>query len=373
MKNIAVIFGGKSVEHDISIITGLQVISNMSEKYCVVPIYITREGDWFYGEKLKKASTFKNFNTSNLWRCYFTPHNNFLSIQKKIRTKRIEIDSVILALHGANGEDGTIQGLLTLSGIPFTCSGVLGSSITIDKAVLKMIIKQNGIKTPDYVCVSKEQIINDFKSVLRIVHDTLGDVVVVKPDRAGSSVGVKKCKTDEELKNAIELALYFDNKIIIEKAIEEFREINVAVLGYGDEIEISCFEEVIGATDVLSFDDKYLNSTKVERIVDIKLNKKIENKIKDYAKKAFSVCEISGVCRMDFFVTKDDVVFLNEINSIPGSMANYLFKDMSFCNLLEKLIIISKKQLKTREELTYHYSSQALLDYEKLTTGKLKK
>ena len=369
MKNIAVIFGGKTVEHDISIITGLQVISNLKEKYNVIPIYISREGVWLTGQKLLNLNSYTNFCKTSLKTCYVKPNSKFLYI-KGVITKERKIDSVILALHGAHGEDGTIQGLLELTQIPYVSSGVLGSAITMDKAILKMLLERNDIKTPKFLFFYEDEYKNNEAKILDKIKKELGKKVVVKPDRAGSSIGVKVCLSAKEIKEAIELSFCFDNKIIVEECVSDFREINIACLGNRKDVYLSKLEEVVSAGQILSFDEKYINSENTQRIVDVKLEKDVEETIKEYAKKAFYICEMNGVCRMDFFVTQDGVM-LNEINSIPGSMANYLF-DMSFLQLLEKLIEISCKKIEEREKLIYLYKSDALVNFEK-ANSKMKK
>ena len=156
MQNIVVIFGGKSVEHDISIITGLQVISNLKENHNVIPIYISREGIWLTGKKLEMLSSFTNFCMSGLTECHIKPHSKFLYVKKWLKEKRVSVDCAILALHGANGEDGSIQGLLELSQIPYVGSSVLGSALTMDKAVLKMLLFQHKIPTPNFVVFTQK-------------------------------------------------------------------------------------------------------------------------------------------------------------------------------------------------------------------------
>ncbi|MBR1925234.1 MAG: D-alanine--D-alanine ligase [Clostridia bacterium] len=362
MKTIAVIFGGKSVEHDISIITGLQTIKNLSDDVLTIPIYISREGNWFTGEKLKDINFFVNFSEKGLHKCFFTPNSSFLNI-KKLKTKKQKIDNVILALHGANGEDGSIQGLLELVGVPYTSSGILGCGLCLDKVLTKMILKQNNIKTPDFCYFYADEFEENPKEILKEIK-SFKSSVVIKPARAGSSIGIKKCKTEQEITEAINLAKCFDNKIIVEQAIENFREVNIACLGLENEVKTSVIEEVKGA-EILSFDQKYINSQQVERVIDIKLDKNIETEIKDIAKKAFKIFECSGVVRFDFFITEQKEVMLNEINSIPGSLANYLFKDLTFFKMLNSLIKISEQKKQTKDNLTYLYSSKALLNFSK--------
>ncbi len=346
-------------------------MANLSEKYNIIPIYISREGVWLTGKKLNLVSSYTNFTRSGLLECYLVPHSNSLFIKGRFGTKQKKIDAIVLALHGAYGEDGSIQGLLELTQIPYVGSSVFGSSITMDKVAAKMLMLQNNIKTPKFVYFYGEEFQKDEIGILKKIESELGSKVVVKPCRAGSSIGVSFCQTQKEIVDAINLALCFDNKVIVEEAITNFREVNVAVLGAGNETKISSLEEVVVQQNILSFDQKYINAEKNERIVDVHLDEIVEETLKEYAKKAFYLFELAGVCRMDFFVQEENV-FLNEINAIPGSMANYLFKDFSFSEMLDSLLEIANKQKIKKDSLTYLYSSTALLNYENMC-GKMHK
>lgn len=371
MKNIVVIFGGKSVEHDISIITGLQVVKNLNNKHNVIAVYIARDGCFWTGEKLKKTKTFINFDTSNLNRCYFVPHSKKLYINKFFKDKKINVDNVILALHGANGEDGTIQGLLELCEIPYTSAGVMGSALTMDKVMCKNILCAGGIKTPQFISFYASDWEINPKSILKEIKQKFENSVFIKPARAGSSIGVSKCSSVEEIETAINVAKCFDFKIIAEEVVSNFKEVNIACVGLENNVELSCLEEIRGAGNVLDFEKKYIKSGSVQRIVDVKLKKEIKEKIESMAKKAFTLCECMGVVRMDFFVCEDKVL-LNEINSIPGSMANYLWKGLSFEMLLEKLLDLSEIRQKQKNKLTYLYKSQAIVNFES-KNGKMNK
>ena len=375
MKNIIVMFGGKSVEHDISIITGLQVIANLGKEYNVLPIYISREGEWWTGDRLIMMSSFINFSNSGLNRCWLIPHSPYLFIKKMLRTAKIKIDNILLALHGANGEDGSVQGLLQLCEIPYSSAGVMGSALTMDKVLCKKVMMASGIATPDFYSFYVQEWKSDSKEILQNIKEKFNYKVVVKPARAGSSIGVTKCANLIQVKKAIEVAQCFDNKIIIEQTIEDFREVNIACLGLESEVETSCIEEIKGVEkNILDFDKKYIESSSVERIVDVKLDGKIEDEIKNIAQQIFTICECMGVVRMDFFVEKKtSKVWLNEINSIPGSMANYLWKGQSFSDLLEKLLELGIKRQQERSSLTYLFKSQALVNFDSIPNSKIYK
>ncbi len=372
MKNIAVVFGGKSVEHDISIITGLQVIDNLQSRFRVVPIYIGRDGRWVTGDKLFLPDSYLEFSTDGVRPCFFVPGSGELRIKGRLRLGRVKIDAVVLALHGVNGEDGTVQGLMELCNLPYTSTGVMGSALTMDKVLCKQIMQANGIETPEFLSFSREIWQADSRKIARQIREKLGFPVMVKPARAGSSIGVSKCCDGKTLVSAVELALCFDNKTIVEKAIERFTEINIACMGLGEKVELSCMEEVIGNHELLNFEDKYLGDEKVSRIVNPPVEDKVKKTIEKLAIQAFIACECAGLVRMDFLVEQGKV-WLNEINSIPGSMANYLWKDMTFEQLLNRLLALADEKRQYREKLTFLYQSQALINFNKFSEGKLHK
>ncbi len=374
MKNVVVIFGGKSVEHDISIITGLQILSHLKKDYCVFPIYIARNGEWWTGQKLFNIKTYSNFDTSGLNKCYFVPHCKKLFISKLVKTKKVCISNVILALHGVNGEDGTIQGLFELCEIPYTSAGVMGSSLTMDKVLCKSVLKYADINTPDFISFYTSEWELNPKAILKEIKEKFNNKVVIKPARAGSSIGVASCSNVKEIEQAICVAKSFDYKIIVEQALEDFQEVNIACMGIENEVELSACEEINAKSKILDFNKKYIDSNYTERIVDVKLESEIKSKIQNMAKTAFKVCECMGVVRMDFFVeNKTGKVWLNEINSIPGSMANYLWKDLSFEKLIDKLIAFSEKRREKQNNLTYLYRSEALVNFDSVKSKKIKK
>ncbi len=369
MKTIGVIFGGKSLEHDISILTGLQVVANLRQDYDVVPIFVDKFGCWWTGDKLIMIETFQDFNTKNAKKCWLCPSEKCLFVKSGLRTKQKKIDAIILALHGQNGEDGAIQGLLELCEIPYTSCGVFSSALTMDKAFCKMILMQNGIKTPTFQTFFDFEWKKNKDVVLENIKEKFNFNVVVKPSKAGSSIGVAKCQTKDEVIFAMETAFCFDNKVIVEELISDFKEVNVACVGNLQFLKISVFEEVKSSHEILDFDEKYLNSN-ATRIVDQKFDKQTTEKILQTAKKAFKVCECFGVVRMDFFVTENEVL-LNEINSIPGSMANYLFKDMNFSKLCDLLIKLAEDRANDNKKLLKTYNSNALSAFKNLPNTKL--
>ncbi len=374
MKTIAVIFGGKSVEHDISIITGMQTIKNLSPAYNIIPIYITKQGEWWTGDNLKNLEFYELFNAKKLKNCFFKAPHSELFIVNKMFIKKVNINAVVMCMHGSNGEDGSLQGLLQLCNIPFTSSGVSGSAIAMDKVICKSVLKSLKIPTPRFYWFFSKEFENDKNKYITNIKRYVGFPVIVKPARLGSSVGISKCKNVQELLEAVNFASHFDNKIIVEKAIENFSEVNIACIGDGIKIECSILEKVEVKGDFLNFDDKYLNK-KVKREIDCELETNVKNQIEHYAKKAFKGCDCFGVLRMDFFIDDKGKVWLNEINTIPGSLAFYLWRKngYTFGSMLNKLINLAIIRRDESLKLDYVFNTKAVVEFAKIKNNKMNK
>ncbi|MDD2227328.1 MAG: D-alanine--D-alanine ligase [Clostridia bacterium] len=368
MENIAVFFGGVSSEHDISIITGIQTINSLDKKkYKVFPIYISKSGKWFYSEKFERVDKFFNFKEKSHKNVFLMCGDNFLYQKIGIIVKKIaEINSAIICCHGLNGEDGTLQGLLELSNVPYSSSGVLGSSVCMDKIIMKQLFEVNNFPVTDYVWFNNTDFDNKKEMVITNIKKNLQYPLIVKPANLGSSIGISKCNNDTELTKAIEIAKCYDLRIIVEEAVENLREINCACIGNQDFAEVSKLEEPIPWESFLSFKQKYLNiaNVKYERKDNINLSKDIKSKIKKLTKDAFFKLCCSGIVRVDFLVDdKSDDVFINEINTIPGSLANYLWKNLNYTTLLDKLIEISKQNFENKKKCCFSYDSDALKNF----------
>lgn len=317
---IAVIFGGMSTEHNVSIISGCSVIKHLNkEKYEIIPIYISENGNWYLytkavneieipkiGEKINELEEMKN------------P----IELLKKV-------DVVFPVLHGLYGEDGTIQGLFELFKIPYVGCKVLSSALCMDKAYAKAIMDKANIKQAKYMYIKKssdkefiyiDEKFNHSKVDLdEICKRTIQELelpVFVKPSNSGSSVGINKATNIEELKDAINHAGMFDEKILIEKAING-REIECAVIG-GEDAEASCVGEILPAEEFYSFDAKY-NNKKSKLLIPARIDDDISNEIRDVAKKAYKALDCSGLARVDLFLDRDTgEIYLNEVNTLPG-------------------------------------------------------
>ena len=376
MKNVAVIFGGRSVEHEVSIITGMQIIENMDKtKYNVIPIYVNKEGKWLTGSSLMDFKNYKednftdaqeivlshNYGDNNI---YVSPRSSGL-FKKKILDR---IDLAFPAFHGMNGEDGTVQGIFELMDIPYVGCGVLASAVGMDKILMKDVYKANNLPIVDYTWFYRSKWINSREEVINRIEEKLSYPLFVKPANLGSSIGISKAKDMDGLIEAIEVAIRYDRKIIVEKAVEEPREINCAVMGYDDELITSLCEEPIGWKEILTFEDKYVKSNakgkgaSERRRIPAEIDDKVREEIEELAKLAFKTIDAKGVSRIDFLLDKNNKVYINEINTLPGSISFYLWegKGYSISKLIDELINIAIIVHEEKKKNSYSYEANLL-------------
>lgn len=369
-KKVGVIFGGRSVEHEVSVITGLQVIENIDKsKYEVIPIYINKEGRWFTGNSLFKFKNFKENKLDDLKEVIVTPingDNKIYSHPEKtgLFSKKLlgSIDVFFPALHGTNGEDGTLQGLFELLNIPYVGGGVLASAVGMDKIVMKSVFKAYGLPVVDYIWFYRKRWNDNKEELISEIGEKLGYPVFVKPANLGSSIGITKAKDRNKLEEAIEIAIRYDRKIIVEKGIEAPREINCAVMGYDDNLKTSLCEEPLGWQELLTYEDKYVKSNTKgakgeRRNIPADISDSLKEKIEDLAEQAFMSIDCRGCARIDFLVENNDTVYVNEINTMPGSISYYLWEPMgvSFKELVNQLIDIAFISQKEKKVNMYSY------------------
>lgn len=356
--NIAVMFGGRSVEHEVSVITGHQVIENIDKsKYDVTPIYVSKDGDWYTGEALLDMKNFKDVKgllekvkkvflppVPSMNKLYFYPMKT--SLFKK-EPEFINIDAIFPAFHGMHGEDGTIQGLFELSDIPYVGSGVTGSAVGMDKIIMKDIFKANDVPIVNYTWFLRKDYETNKDNIINSIETKLKYPVFVKPANLGSSIGITKANDREGLTQAIEVAIRYDRKIIVEEGVENLIEINCSVMGLDNDVTASVCEQPVSWQDFLSFDDKYMrsNSSKgmkgASRKIPAPIGDEKTKEVQELAKKAFNVLDCSGISRIDFLMNKETgEVYVNEINTMPGSIAFYLWEaqGIKFTELIDKLI-----------------------------------
>lgn len=382
MLNVAVFFGGKTVEHDVSIVTAQQLIQNMDKtKYKPVPVYITRDGDWFSGQELAKIEAFKKFdkNAKGVKRVYLPANTRAKQLYlfkpekqgmfKKENNVYAPIDCAIIAMHGLNGEDGTLQGLLELADIPYTSSGVLGSASGMDKILMKAVFLGAGFSTLPYTYFDRDAFNKDEESVLNKCEKELKYPMFVKPSNLGSSIGITKAHNREELKDAILVAKEYDRRILVEQGIDSPKEINCSALGFGDNVSASVCEMPYNSDEFLTFSDKYLNGNKnqagmeaLSRRIPAPITDELTKKIQDMAVQAFKLMDCKGVVRIDYMLDKDDNLYINEINTIPGSFAFYLWEPLgkSYTSLIDELIDIAFCANNDKKQNNFAFDSEII-------------
>lgn len=373
--NVAVFFGGRSVEHEISVISALQAIHAFNvERYNIVPIYISKQGRWYTGNDLLDIRNYKDMKglTSKCTEVFMRPEYGDYNLYKaetsmfsKRNTVVAELHVVIPVLHGTNGEDGIFEGLLETIGIPFAGCNTLSSANGMDKITMKMILKECDIPVVDYVWFTDRQWFNEREQLIAKIEEKIGYPVIVKPANLGSSVGIGKASNREELIEKVNHAEKFSQRIIVEDMIEQLQEINCSVLGDADEHESSVCEEPIKTGDFLSYEDKYMGGSKSskgmqasEKRIPADLPVEISEKIRHMAGETFRVLSCHGVSRIDVMIDrKDNSIYVNEINTIPGSLSFYLWEatGISFEKLMDRLVELAFKRKRLTDQKTFTY------------------
>lgn len=365
MKNIAIIFGGKSVEHDISIITALQVVKNLP-KCNLIPVYIKSDGKFVTAENLSKKEIYLDYNKNVVKEedVVFMPACQSLAIMKKRKIKQqIKIDCAILCNHGHGGEDGSLQGYLDLCEIPYTSCDVASSAICMDKVLTKIILKDADISTPAYIHFNKCEYDHNKTVIINKILKKIKLPCIIKPARLGSSVGIGICETEENIETLIEDALQYDDKVIVEKFVENAREFCCAVMKNQETLFESKVSEVKKGK-IFTFEEKYLQEKESQKE---KLTKTLEKKVQKLAKAVYSCLGCDGVVRVDFlYDKKNDELYVNEVNSIPGSLAFNLF-NTSFKDLLNIIINESIFKKENKNKIIYQFNSSAIKSFISLT------
>ena len=359
MKNVLVVFGGQSVEHDISVITGLGVLNNASKEYNLVGLYIDKNNNWWTGENLKNISSFQPFNIKRLKKCCALPDSKLL-ILNKFGKRVIEIYCVVNCLHGHNGEDGAMAGLLQIYGFAHTSTGVLGAAICMDKTITKQVLAYNKIKVVDYINIKKNDYTLNTKTLLKQVERKIGFPCIVKPNSLGSSIGVNVVTNAQDLCKCLDIAFSFDDEVLIEKYLQNARELNIAALYDENNIKVSNVEEVCLDSKLYEFNDKYKNKN-TKRIVPADIEEDLQQDIINQAVKAYKLLKCKGVVRFDFLYVLG-ALYLNEVNTVPGSLAGYLFKKpkIKYNTLITKLIEEGVTNFNKTKQLKYDFESGVL-------------
>lgn len=371
---LAVVFGSRSVEHEVSIITAQQIFENIDKRqYEIIPIYITKKGCWLTGKALLDI---KNFNPPS--RLETSAHPVFLvSDQSKVKLlsprwfffpRKLAVDVFFPIIHGTFGEDGTIQGLFEMANAPYVGSGVSASAVGMDKIMQKDIFKNNNLSVVDYIWFLREEWKETPKKIIQKIEKNLSYPVFIKPANLGSSIAVGRAGKQKELISAIELAVLFDRRIIVEQGLENIVEINCSVIGYRN-LEVSICEQPIRSGKFLSYEDKYLKGSKTKgmaslsRLIPAPISPKLTREIQKVSKAAFRVIDAAGLARIDFLVDlKREKFWICEINTLPGSLAFYLWEKSGypFPKLIDKLVELAYERFNDRKRTTYSFDSNLL-------------
>lgn len=388
---VGVFFGGQSVEHEVSIISGIQAVYAFNrEKYDIIPIYISKTNEMYVGEAIDKIEEYKNLPAliKKSQKVILVNEGKKLNIvkypMKKFGNNIIDyIDVAFPIVHGTNVEDGTLQGYFRTLCIPYVGPDVTSSAVGMDKYVMKTVLKDNDIPVLDCVCCDIKQYNANPNDIISKIEGRLSYPVIVKPVNLGSSVGIKIAKNANELEEAFEYAFQFANKLLVEKAITNLREINCSVLGDYEEAIASECEEPIGSDEILSYEDKYMSNggskgaksgsasngskgsgmANLSRKLPAPLTPAQREEIREMAVKTFKVLNCNGVSRIDFMIDKDtDKLYVNEINTIPGSLAFYLWEPVGvpYAKLLDKMIMYALKRDRELNELSFSFDTNIL-------------
>lgn len=366
--NIGVFFGGRSTEHEISVISANQAINAIDKsKYDVTPVYVSKEGRWFTGEALLNLRNYRDMKglETLVEEVYMRPvhgdYNLYYQKPKGLFGKKeiaCKLDVVIPVFHGANGEDGTFQGILQAIDIPFAGCDTLSSANGMDKITMKMILRENDIPVVDYVWFTDRQWFSERDSLVDKIETKIGYPVIVKPANLGSSIGIGCAHNREELFEKVEDAGRYASRIIVEHMVVELQEINCSILGDCDEYQASVLEEPIKTKEILSYTDKYMGGSKgtegmqaSQKKIPADLPENMTKEIQRLAGETFRVLSCHGVSRVDVIVDKaTGNIYVNEINTIPGSLSFYLWEatGISFSSLMDRLVALAVKR-KTRQ------------------------
>ena len=377
---VGVIFGGETVEHEVSIISAVQAMNHMdNEKYEIIPIYIAKDRTWYTGAMLKEIDIYKNFDDLKRYAKKVTlckRDGGFYLVNTKglFRRDVAELDIAFPIVHGNNAEDGTIQGYLNMIGIPFVGSGILGSALGQDKVVMKQIFKDANLPVVPYTWFFDSDYLDDDKKIKKNIKE-LGYPVIVKPASLGSSVGITVVKKESEIDEAITEAIKYDTKIVVEKMVPNMVEVNCSVLGNYEHQQTSELEEVMSVEEFLTYRDKYLGNAKggkskgmasTNRVIPARIKASTKKEIEEISKEAFRVLNLSGVCRIDYLIDKkENKVYINEPNTIPGSLSFYLWEPTGkkYTELLDDMITLAIKDYKNRSKKTYSFESNILSNF----------
>ena len=386
---IGVFFGGQSPEHEVSVITGLQVVAALDiSLYEIVPVYITKDGHWYIGSELGEISRYSDLKTlvgrSSEVSLSPGPGRTLSLISRKSpffgAAKEVLLDVAFLAFHGGSGENGAVQGLCETMNVPFTGSGVAASAIGMDKVLSKKMCQMASVPVVEWIELWESEWRGKEDSRLTEIVAQIGFPAIVKPVRLGSSIGIAKVRDRKTLDDAIEEAFRYDASVLIERCIPNLREINCSVLGDREKCQVSILEEPISGEGFLTFQDKYMRESgssksvgykcqgaagmaSLDRLIPAPISPELGQKIGIFAQDVFKALNCSGVVRIDFLMDDStQQVWFNEINTIPGSFSFYLWQPtgIPFEKLVEKLVDLAVSSFDNRSGRVRSYEVNLL-------------
>ncbi len=380
--NLAVLFGGRSVEHEVSVISAVQAMASMNkEKYNIIPVYMTKKSEFYTSEKMLDINSFKDIPAllAESTECVFVRSSEGKVQLQRLKTKMFgsnvitDVDIAFPIVHGTNVEDGALQGYLQTLDLPYVGCDVLASAVGMDKFVMKILLKDAGFPVLDCCRFSSYQA-GETESMVAEVEKKFGYPVIVKPINLGSSVGISKAKDRDGLVKSIEDAFSFADRILVEPCVVELKEINCAVLGDSESAEASVCEEPVQASDddILSYEQKYVGGGKsggskgmatLKRKIPADITPEQDEFVKKTAVDAFRYLGLNGVTRIDFMMDMaTEKIYINEINTIPGSLAFYLWepKGVKYTQLLERMIDLAMKRHRQAQKISYTFDTNIL-------------
>lgn len=374
---VGVVFGGRSVEHDVSVVTGHQIMNAFDPEHTeVVPIYISREGMWYTGEPLREIKNFQNevVSLKGVVQTVLSPsvQNHGLIVDPtprglfgKSQVKRLDV--VFPAIHGSHGEDGTLQGLCELADVPYVGCGVLASAIANDKLMAKNVLREAGIPVVDAVGFTRAEWLAEPDRIVAKVTTSLTYPVFVKPVTLGSSIGIGRAEDERLLRAFIDVAASLDRRILVESAVLNCVEINCSVIGDERGYQASVLEQPVSWEEFLTYEEKYLRGGEgmksADRLIPAPLEPDLTAKVQDVAVRAFRAVDGRGITRIDFLVRPESgEVFLNELNTLPGSLSFYLWEPSGINprQLVNRLVTLAQDAYAEKRRSSYDYRTNLL-------------
>ena len=381
---VGLLFGGKSVEHEVSIITGLQAMNSFDkEKYEIVPIYISKDAAMYCGPDIGKIEAYKDIKAliSRSVRVLPVGENGRMKLLRqppKMFGDNVfdTVDVAFPAVHGTNVEDGTLQGYLQTLGVPFAGCDVLSSAIGMDKYVMKAVLKDNGIPVLPGLRFDVKRWNRKRDEVLSELEDKLRYPIIIKPVNLGSSVGIKIARDRDALIDAMDYAFDFATVVLAENAVVKLREINCSVLGDYESAEASECEEPLNTDEILSYEDKYGSGAKSEggskgmsglkRLLPAPITPEMREEVRELAIKTFKALGCNGVSRIDFLLDTEEMkLWVNEINTIPGSLSFYLWEPIGvkYPELLDRMVSLALKRQRETADISYSFDTNILANF----------